>query len=73
MNTERLHAIAIAVIDDINTTNTQATLQQLVQSLQNQVSQPQQPQFQNQVSERLKTLYATLADSKSNDYSPAWK
>ena len=73
MNTERLHAIVIAVIDDINTTSTEATLQQLVQSLQNQINQPQSPEFQSQVSQHLKTLYDALAVSKSNDYSPAWK
>lgn len=73
MNAERLHAIAIAVIDDINTTNIEQTLKQLVSSLQNQLSQPQSPQFQNQVSQHLQTLYDALANSKSNDYSPAWK
>lgn len=73
MNTERLHAIAIAVIDDINTSNTEATLQKLVKSLENQVNQPQTPEFQKQVSQNLQTLYDALAASKSNDYSPARK
>ena len=73
MNTERLHAIAIAVIDDINTTKSESTLQQLVKSLQMQVNQPQAPELQTQVSGRLKTLEEALATSKSNNYSPAWK
>lgn len=73
MNIERLHAIAIAIIDDINTTKTDSTLQQLVTSLQNQVNQPQSPEFQQQVSEHLKTLYASLANAPSNSFSPAWK
>jgi len=73
MNAERLHAIAIAVIDDINTTNSVGVLGNLVQSLQNQVNQPQAPQFQNQVSKHLNTLSNVLAESKSNNFSPAWK
>jgi len=73
MNIERLHAIAIAIIDDINNTNTESTLQQLVKSLQNQVNQPQAPEFQQQVSQHLTTLYTSLADAPSNNFSPAWK
>jgi hypothetical protein len=73
MNTERLHAIATAIIDDINVTTTATTLQQLVASLQNQVNQPQSPQFQQQVSQHLNTLYTSLANAPSNNFSPAWK
>lgn len=73
MNTERLHAIARAVIDDINTTNSEATLQQVVESLQNQVNQPQDPAFQNQLSQSLTTIYEALENSLSNSFSPAWK
>ncbi len=73
MNTERLHTIAIAVLDDIKTTKLRETLKQLVGALQNQISQPQAPQFQPQVSEHLKTLYASLSAAPSNDFSPAWK
>jgi len=73
MNAERLHALAIAVIDDINKTKTDSTLQTLVKSLQNQVSQPQAPQFQQQVSQHLTTLATTLKDAPSNSFSPAWK
>ncbi len=72
MNVERLHAIAIAVIDDINTTKLLETLTQLVTSLQNQVNQPQTPELQNQVSQHLRSLYDALDNSGSNDYSPAW-
>jgi len=73
MNAERLHAIAIAVIDDINRTKTDSTLQTLVKSLQNQVSQPQSPEFQQQVSQHLTTLCTTLIDAPSNSFSPAWR
>lgn len=73
MNIERLHAIAIAVLDDINKTNTDSTLQQIVNALQNQINRPQEPAFQQQVSEHLKTLYASLENAPSNDFSPTWK
>ncbi|MBF8265457.1 MAG: hypothetical protein HW384_1321 [Dehalococcoidia bacterium] len=73
MNIERLHAIATAIIADINNTKTASTLQQLVESLQNQVNQPQSPQFQKQVSQHLDALYVSLANAPSNNFSPAWK
>lgn len=73
MNIERLHAIALAVIDEINSTKTQSTLQQLVSALQNQVNQPQEPGFQQQVSQHLQTLYTSLESAPSNTFSPAWK
>lgn len=73
MNVERLHAIAIAIIDDISSTKAESTLQQLVKALQNQASQPQAPQFQQQVSQHLTTLTTTLKDAPSNSFSPAWK
>jgi hypothetical protein len=73
MNTERLHAISIAVLDDLNTTNPLKAFSDLVDSLQNQVSQPQAPQFQEQVSRHLKTLSDVLVQSKTNNFSPAWK
>lgn len=73
MNTERLHAIAVGVINDINTTKSESTLQQLTESLQNQVNQPQSPEFQQQVSQHLQTLENLLIDAPSNSFSPAWK
>lgn len=73
MNTERLHAIAIAIIDDINTTKTDSTLKALVDSLQKQVSQPQAPEFQQQVSKQFTTLNTSLKDAPSNNFSPAWR
>ncbi len=73
MNIERLHAIAIAVIDDINKTKADSTLQVLVESLQNQVNEPQSPEFQQQVSQHLTTLNTTLKDAPSNSFSPVWK
>jgi len=73
MNTERLHAIAVAVLDDLESTKTVETLGQLVDALQNQVSQPAVPQFQQTVSDLQQTLYDALLSAPSNDFSPTWK
>ena len=73
MNTERLHAIAVAALEDLKSTKTVETLGQLVDALQNQVNQPQTAQFQQQVSNHLQTLNTALPTAPSNDFSPAWK
>jgi hypothetical protein len=73
MNAERLHAVAIAIRDDIQTTNALRLLQQLRDSLQNQVNQPGQPTYQQQVSQFLQELDSALESAKSNDFSPAWQ
>jgi hypothetical protein len=73
MNVERLHAITIAVLDDLKKTATESTLSSLVSALQNQINQPQQPDFQKQVSTNLQQLEDVLSSAPSNDFSPAWK
>lgn len=73
MNAERLHAIAIEVNDDLTSPNIQNTLQSLVTTLQRQINEPQNAAYQTQISSYLKTLYDSLAKSKTNDFSPAWK
>jgi hypothetical protein len=40
MNAERLHAIAKAIEDDLETTNSIETLQELSSALQNQIAAP---------------------------------
>jgi hypothetical protein len=73
MNTERLHAIAFALIVEITQTKTDLTLKALIKSLQNQVNQPQTPQYQQQIAQHLATLETALKDAPSNNFSPAWK
>jgi hypothetical protein len=73
MNAERLHAIALAVLEDIKTTKSQETLKQLVGALQNAVNQPNAPQFQEQIGNYRNELNTSLSTAPSNDFSPVWK
>jgi hypothetical protein len=73
MNAERLHAIAVSVLDDLKVTKSEDTLKQLVAALQNQVNQPNAPQFQQQVSDFRTALNESLSAAPSNNFSPAWK
>lgn len=73
MNIERLHAIAVAILNDINNTHADTNLQQIIKALNSQINQPQEPQFQQQVSQHLQTLYTSLSSAPSNEFSPAWK
>lgn len=73
MNVERLHAIALTILNDPQNADTENTLQKLVDSLQNQINSPQDPTFQQEVSQHSKTLYALLSAAPNNDFSPAWK
>ena len=56
MNVERLHAIALALKDDLARSNVLSHLQQLVSALQNQINQPGQPTYQQQVSQFYEAL-----------------
>ena len=73
MNIERLHAIAVAILDDLDKTKADTNLQQIIEALNNQINQPQEPGFQQQVSQHLQTLYTSLSSAPSNEFSPAWK
>lgn len=73
MNAERLHAIALAVRDDLQQTQTVKRLQELRDALQQQVNQPQQPGPQQQVSKIRQELTAALENAPSNSFTPAWR
>lgn len=73
MNAERLHAIAIAVRDDLQQTDVVTHLQQMRDSLQNQVNQPQDPSHQQRLSELFQQLAQSLESAQSNQFSPAWQ
>ncbi len=72
MNTERLHAIADALVDDLGKTQAVPTLTTLREALKNQVNQPQQAEFQEAVASSWKTLTVALEGSATNGFSPAW-
>jgi hypothetical protein len=72
MNAERLHAIIIALNQEMSSANTVGKLQQLVSSLQNVVNQPI-PQHQQTLSQALKAMYSAVTDVPSDGFSPAWR
>lgn len=72
MNVERLHAIGLALRDDLSRFSMASHLQSLVSALQNQINQPGQPQYQQQVSQSCETLNAALKSSEVNNFSPTW-
>lgn len=73
MNAERLHALALAIKDDLQATGVVATMQQLRDALQNQVNAPQEPSYQQQVSTALQQLAESLAAASSNAFPPTWE
>ena len=72
MNVERLHAIALALRDDLSRSSVPSHLQQLVSALQNQINQPGQPAYQQQVSQFYEALCSALEKSAVNGFSPTW-
>jgi len=73
MNAERLHAIILAIKEDMQQTDLVNTLDQLTTHLQNQVNQPNQPNHQQQVSTLLSTLFQNLEKAPSNEFPPTWR
>jgi len=72
MNAERLHAIVIALNQEMTRTNMAAKMQELITNLQNVVNQPA-PQHQHALSESLKSTRAILTGSPIDAFSPAWR
>jgi len=72
VNAERLHAIAIAIREDLATTSALLTLGQLRDAIQSQVSSPAEPSYQAQVATSLEALLGALAFAPSNTFPPTW-
>jgi len=72
MNAERLHAIIIALSQEMANTQSTENLERLINALQNVVNQPNAPNQQN-LSESLKAMYSALTDTPSDKFSPAWR
>jgi hypothetical protein len=73
VNAERLHAIAIAMREELRATEQVATLSELVSSLNNAVSDPGQPNHQVQVASHRATLVAALTAAASNRFPAVWR
>ena len=72
MNAERLHAIALALNQELSKSDTPGKLQQLINALQQVVNQPH-PTHQQNLSQALKAMYASVTDAPSDKFSPAWR
>jgi hypothetical protein len=72
MNAERLHRILIEVNNEFIDSAILDKMIAVRDNLQNQVNQPQQPAYQQNLVTSLQTLYETLENSKTNNFSPGW-
>ena len=73
MNVEKLHALAIDLLDDYDKTGMPASLISLVQTLKKRVSSPAEPTFQQSLSENLGKIREELPQAPSNDFPNEWK
>jgi len=72
LNAERLHAIAAALRDELESTHVVPMLDRLIAGLQNMVNQPQTAQPQQEVSSVLSELRSSLPDAPSESFTPSW-
>src|SRR5437763_382106 len=72
MNAERLHAIAAAVLDDLQETNVVGHLEQLVDTFSNYATSPQEASYQVSIRELRSQIANLLTRSKANAFSPVW-
>lgn len=73
MNAEKLHAIALAIRNDVSKSRVIGQLDALVESLENMVNNQNQPTYQKNFSDARDALRNALIDSQINNFSPAWK
>ena len=73
MNAERLHAVAIAISEELRSTNERGVLEQLAQAMRRAVNEPAQPAHQVQAAELRAQLNEILRSAPSNSFSAAWR
>src|SRR5690606_38480755 len=73
MNVEHLHAVAVALREELDETGAVATVRQLRDALQRQITEPQNAAHQQQVSEIYERLRLDLTAAPSSSYSPSWQ
>jgi len=72
MNAERLHAVVIALNQEMKSADTVGKMQTLISALELVVNQPH-ASHQEALSQALKSFYAALTDSPSDLFSPTWR
>ena len=73
MNAERLHVIVRAIRDEMKSSDTVTRLKNISENLLAQVNDPHNPDYQQVISDNLKSLYGALEEGDSNEFNPAWK
>jgi len=73
MNAERLHALGIAIRDDLSHTAIVDTLESLRAALEQQVQNPGSAAFQEQVSNLRTQIVDALRKAPSNSFPPSWR
>ena len=72
MNAERLHAIVLALSQEMSKKKSVGKLQELTNALSNVVNQPHTTHQQN-LATNLKAMYEAVTDTPSDQFSPAWR
>lgn len=72
MNAERLHSVVISLHQEMTKANTPEKLEELINSLELVVNQPHSS-HQQELAKCLKSMYASVSDSASDGFSPAWR
>jgi len=72
MNAERLHAIVIALRDEIKRTSVVQRMQEMVNALR-ALSQQPHPTYQQQLASSLQSFYEAVTNTRSDNFSPAWR
>jgi hypothetical protein len=72
MNAERLHAIVIALRNELAERRISAKMQKMVTSLEAVVNQSN-PQNQQNFSASLNALYDAITETNSDKFSPTWR
>ena len=72
MNAERLHAILLALNQEMAKNETTQRMQEFVNALSTAVNNPH-PSHQQNLAVSLKAMYSALENAPSDTFSPTWK
>lgn len=73
MNAERLHAIVIALNQEMSQRNVVGKMQELVNALQQVVNQPQNASYQHTLAVSREAMYTAVTATPSDKFSPVWR
>jgi hypothetical protein len=73
LNAERLHAVALALREDLNRTQLPQRIDQLATALNESVQTPQEPSYQAQMATAREQLVSTLRTSRVNEFPDSWR